>query len=368
MKYYIIAGERSGDLHASNLIKAIKRRDKDAEVRGIGGNYLSSAEVNLFKSYDDISFMGFLEVILNIRKIKQVMDECKKDIVSFQPDVVILVDFAGFNLRIASFCREKDIRVYYYISPKIWAWNQKRALKIKKLVDKMFVILPFEVEFYKRFGIKVDYVGNPVYDAVSFFKADPDFLSDFPPDKKIIAILPGSRRQEVEYMLSLMVEMIPAFPDFEFIIAAVSNLDPLFYKPFENRKIKVVYDQTYDLLARSYAAIVTSGTATLETAMFEVPQVVCYRTSPVTYSIAKMLVKVNYISLVNLIAGREIVKELIQNDFTVSTLIEEVKKITTEGGDRKKVFEGYREVKTILGKPGASDKAAELMVGYLKAH
>lgn len=367
MKYYIISGERSGDLHASNLIRAIREQDKTAEVRGIGGEYLEQTGTTLFRHYKEIAVMGIWEVVTSISKLRRIFNDCQNDILKFKPDVVILVDFGGFNLRMAKFLKAHAIKVFYYISPKIWAWNQSRAYKIKATVDRMFVILPFEKEFYGKFSMNADYVGNPVYDAVTAHRPDPSFreangLSPRP----IIAILPGSRKQEVLSMLSTMTGIVPFFTEFQFVIAAVSNLPEEFYKPFEKQGIAVVYDKTYDLLLNSEAAVVASGTATLETALLEVPQVVCYRTSMVTYSIGKLLVKINFISLVNLIAGREVVKELLQKDFTSEKLGAELRRILEDKQYRQQMIEGYKEVKTILGAPGASEKAARLMVEGLK--
>jgi len=367
MKYYIISGERSGDLHASNLIKAIKLQDTKADVRGIGGEYLQSAGANLFRHYKDIAVMGFWEVVTSIRKIKQIFNDCQNDILQFKPDVVILVDFGGFNLRMAKYLKEHGIKVYYYISPKIWAWNQSRANKVKAYVDKMFVILPFEKEFYKKFNYEVDYVGNPVYDAVAAHTINPSFKAENNlTDKPIIAILPGSRKQEVELMLSTMASIIPEFSDYQFVIAAVSNLPKSFYLPFQVKGISVVFDKTYDLLLNSKAAVVASGTATLETGLLEIPQVVCYKTSAITYAIGKQLVKVDFISLVNLIAGKEVVKELLQKDFTAEKIKEELNRILYNTVYRQRMIEGYKEVKSILGAPGASEKAGSLMIKYLK--
>jgi lipid-A-disaccharide synthase len=367
MKYYIIAGERSGDLHASNLMKAIGKEDTDAQFRCIGGEYMKEVGADLYLHYKEISFMGFIEVFSNLPYLLKVLKTTKQDILNFKPDVLILVDFAGFNLRIAKFAKQHGLKVFYYISPKIWAWNQKRAYKIKVLVDRMFVILPFEKDFYEAFDYEVDYVGNPVYDSIADHKTNPDFRKKNDLSyKPVIAILPGSRKQEVESMLHYMMSIIPSFKDFQFVIAAVSNLPKSYYENFNRAGIKIVYDQAYDLLANAEAAIVTSGTATLETALFEVPQVVCYSTSGFTYAIAKLLIKVKFISLVNLIAGEEVVKELIQDNFTPGNLIFELKKITKDKEFRNKQIESYKNIKSILGSPGASQKAAKLMVGYLK--
>jgi len=368
MKYFIIAGERSGDLHGSNLIKALKNKDTEAEIQCWGGDMMQEAGAKLLKHYQEISFMGFAEVLTNVTKIFNALKECKSNILAFKPDVVILIDFAGFNLRIAKFAKANNIKVFYYISPKVWAWNQSRANKIKALVDKMFVILPFEKEFYKKFEYEVDYVGNPLNDAVAAFTKNSDFISENRiSDKPIIAILPGSRKQEVLTMLHVMVSIIPSFPEYNFVIAAVSNLPKEYYEDFKkNNRVEVVYDKTYDLLSVAAAAVVTSGTATLETALFEVPQVVVYKASPVTYAIAKALIKVKYISLVNLVAEKEVVKELIQDEFNAASLTNELRKILPGTSERESQKAGYGKIKEVLGKPGASDKAAGLMIGYLK--
>ena len=368
MKYYIICGERSGDLHASNLIKSIKKEDPSAQFRGIGGEYCQSAGADIFFHYEEISFMGIMTVVKNIPTIKKAMKRTQQDILEYKPDVVLLVDFSGYNLRIARFVKEHGLKVFYYISPKIWAWNTKRAYKIKALVDRMFVIMPFEKEFYKRYDYEVDYVGNPVYDSVSTFIPDIHFRrSKGLNEKPIIAILPGSRKQEVKNMLGYMAQVIPSFKDYQFVIAGVTNLPKSYYQVFEEKGIKVLYDDTYDLLSNSAAAIVTSGTATLETAMFEVPQVVCYKTGALSYAIGKPLLKVKFISLVNLIAGREVVKELLQGLFTPANIIAELNNILNDSAYRADMLGGYKEVKNILGSPGTSGKAAKLMVGYLKS-
>ncbi|MFL5729283.1 MAG: lipid-A-disaccharide synthase [Cytophagaceae bacterium] len=368
MKYFIIAGERSGDLHASNLIKELRKKDSSAEIVCWGGDYMESAGARLLRHYKEYSIMGFIEVAFSLRKISQLFKACHQDILDFNPDVLILVDFSGFNLRVAKFAKEHDFKVFYYISPKIWAWNQSRANKVKKLVDRMFVIMPFEEEFYQRYDYKVDYVGNPLKDAISAFKADPEFrIKNKIGAEPIIAILPGSRKQEVEVMLEEMVRIVPFFPGYRFVIAGVSNLPSAFYERFRRQDvIDVVYDQTYDLLSNASAALVTSGTATLETALFSVPQVVVYRASPITYLIVKALIKVKYISLVNLIAGKEVVKELIQSELNQGNLKTELKHIL-EGVKRSKQLSDYQELQTILGEKGASEKTASLMWKYLQA-
>ncbi|WP_210486940.1 lipid-A-disaccharide synthase [Rufibacter aurantiacus] len=368
MKYYIIAGERSGDLHASNLIKQLHEQDPEAHIRCWGGDMMEAAGAELVKHYQEMAFMGFLEAAKNLFKIKRFLKECQDDLLAYKPDVVILVDYAGFNMRIAKFAKEHGLKVFYYISPKIWAWNQGRVHTIKKLVDKMFVIMPFEKDFYQKFDYKTDYVGNPVSDAVSAHQVNPNFRKDNDLDERpIIAVLPGSRQQEIENILYIMLSILPPFQDYQFVVAAVSNFDREYYEHF-NRKpfIKIVYDQTYDILANAEAALVTSGTATLETAMFSVPQVVCYRTSAVSYWIGRAVIKVPYISLVNLIAGRKVVPELIQGDMNAQNLVRELKNILNNPAGRAAQLEGYKRVQELIGDFNTSQTAAKLMVQYLK--
>ncbi len=366
MKYYIIAGERSGDLHGSNLIKALKKVDPATEVRGWGGDQMEKAGASIVVNYTSLAFMGFWEVFKNIFTIQKYLKLCKKDLMQYQPDVLILIDYAGFNLRIAKFAKKHDVKVFYYISPKVWAWNQSRAFKIKAIVDKMFVILPFEESFYKKYDYKVDYVGNPLLDAIRDFVPDNNFLKDHHINKPVIAILPGSRKQEIENILALMVGIVNDFPAYQFVVAGVDNLPAPFYAAVhEKDAIKLIFNQTYDLLANAHAALVTSGTATLETALLGVPQVVCYKTSAVSYRIAKALIKVKYISLVNLIAEEEVAQELIQQDLNESKLRASLENILA-GDGRAKILDGYSKIKTKLGSERASDNLARLIVKYLK--
>ena len=367
MKYYILAGERSGDLHASNLVKSLKAKDPNAIIRGMGGALMKEAGTELFCEYNKVSYMGFLEVFLNIFSIIKVLKSVKQDILNFQPNVVILVDFAGFNMKIASFAKQHNFKTFYYISPKIWAWNQNRALKIKKCIDKMFVILPFEKDFYKKFNFEVDYVGNPVNDAIANFIPNSSYLKKINSNKRpIIALLPGSRKQEVENMIQLMQGIHTEFPDYDFVIAGVSNLSNSIYNNIQSNSIvKLYFDQTYEILMSAEAAIVTSGTATLETAIFNIPQIVVYKTSAISYTIAKKLIRVKYISLVNLIAQKEVVKELIQDNFTKENVIAELKKILPGGISRENVLSNYLIIKQKLGDTSASSKTASLMVDYL---
>jgi lipid-A-disaccharide synthase len=368
MKYFIIAGERSGDLHGSNLVKAIKNTDNQAFIKAWGGDYMQEAGAEIDKHYRDLSFMGFLEVLKNLPTILGFISDCKKTIEKFQPDAIILIDYAGFNMQIAKWAKKKGFKVFYYISPKVWAWNQSRAWSLKKNLDRLFVIFPFEVEFFKKYDFEVEFVGNPLFDAIAISKPTSDFLQrNNLTDKKIIALLPGSRKQEVEKILNLMVEIQSKFVDYQFVIAGVGNLPLEFYQAFLNENIKIVTDQTYDLLLHSMAALVASGTATLETALFGVPQVVCYKTSGFSYKIAKLVIKVPYISLVNLVAQKEVVKELIQDELTIDNLFINLNKILNDTDFRNKQMNEYKEVKESLGNVGASEKTGRRIVEILQS-
>ncbi len=367
MKYYVISGERSGDLHAGNLIKALKKEDASVQVRAWGGEYVEAAGAELVVHYRELAIMGFLEVLKAIFKIRRYLKYCQQDILKYDPDVVILVDYGGFNMRIAKFCKANGIKVYYYIAPKVWAWNQSRAKKLKATVDQMFCILPFEKAFFKKYDWDVDYVGSPVVDAVKAHHVDEQFIAkhELPTDKPIIALLPGSRKQELTNMLPIMVEVVQQFPQYHFAVAAIDFFDNSAYgsmATFEN--VTLVYEDTYNLMAHSQAAIVTSGTATLETALWNVPQVVAYKSGWLNYHIAKWVIKVEYISLVNLIADRLVLKELIQNDVNAAQISDELKQLMT-GERRKEVLEGYKEVQSILGEQNASENTAKLMISYL---
>jgi lipid-A-disaccharide synthase len=369
VRYYLIAGERSGDLHAGNLAKAILRHDSAAVMRGIGGEYMQEAGVELAVHYGEIAVMGFWEVIMSLRKINRYMDRCKEDILQFKPDVVILVDFGGFNKRIAAWAKKNGIKTFYYISPKVWAWNQNRALKLKATIDRMFVILPFEKEFYKKFDWEVDYVGNPVLDAVKAHRPSPDFrrTTGFVDDKPLIALLPGSRRQELKGVVPVMAALAASLPQYQFGVAFIRSLNKKLYQPFDGMSnVKFIEEDTYNLLQNSTAAVVTSGTATLETALFKIPQVVVYKTSKISYIIARSVIQVKFISLVNLIAGREVVRELIQDDFNPGNLARHLEAIV-DGAEREEVIRGYNEIYEILDTGSASENAAALMVKYLQA-
>ncbi len=368
MKYYLIAGERSGDLHASNLMKQLKQQDPDAEFRYYGGDLMQAQGGTLVRHYSDMAFMGVWEVIKNLRKISGFIKECKADLLEFKPDVIIHVDYSGFNMKIAPFAKANGFKTYYYIAPKVWAWNQKRALKIKKYIDRLFCILPFEKEFFKKYDYEVDYVGNPVMDAIADHSFSEDIITEFNLKKdNIIAVLPGSRKQEIEKMLDFMLSVSPELPDYEFVVAAVPNFPKEYFEAISSKyNIKVVYDRTYDLLYNAKAAVVTSGTATLETALIGTPQVVCYKTSGLSYYVIKAVIKVDFVSLVNLIAGREVVKELIYKHQTKKeVLVEEIKQLMTNESYRDKMVEGYRDVKKAIGVKRADKITAGLIHKYL---
>ncbi|CAH0995140.1 Lipid-A-disaccharide synthase [Emticicia aquatica] len=367
MKYFIIAGERSGDLHGSNLIKAIKKADSQAVIKAWGGDYMQESGAEITKHYRELAFMGFWEVIKNLTKILGFISECQREIELLKPDAIVLIDYAGFNMRIAKWAKKKNYKVFYYISPKVWAWNQNRAWSLKKNLERLFVIFPFEVDFFKKFDFEVEFVGNPLFDAIASFQPNADFLkNNLLVGKKIIALLPGSRKQEVEKMLNLMVSTKKQFPDYQYVIAGVSNLPIDFYSQFLANDIRLVIDQTYDLLSISKAAFVTSGTATLETALFDVPQVVCYKTSNLSFQIAKRLIKVPYISLVNLVAQKEVVKELIQDELNKENLIKELTLIIDDSEKRTKVLQDYSQVRKSLGTVGASEKTGKRIVEILQ--
>ena len=370
MKYYIIAGEASGDLHASNLMAEIKRKDAKAEFRGCGGDLMKKQGAVLLKHYRSMAFMGFVEVAVNLRKVLGNITQCKKDILEYQPDAIILVDYPGFNLRIADFAHEKGFKVFYYISPQVWAWKRGRIRKIKKSVDKMLVILPFEEEFYKRYGVNVTYVGNPLLDELAKFGTANRSMflrrNSLGEKREIIALLPGSRKQEVKRMLPIMLEVVPHFPDYQFVVAGVSSLDKSLYKKIMgNKDAFLVENQTYELLQNSSAAVVTSGTATLETALFTVPEVVCYKSTGISYLLAKWMIKVKFISLVNLVMDKEVVKELIQCELKKDNIVEELDKLLHNSKRQRQLLEDYDELKDRLGNAGASQNAATIICDAL---
>lgn len=373
MKYYIIAGERSGDLHGSNLVKSLLIHDRSAVLRGFGGDEMQAAGVKISVHYRDLAFMGFISLATSLFKIFKFLSYCKKDILDFKPDAVILIDYGGFNLKIAQFAKSKGFTVYYYIPPKVWAWYQNRAWKLKANVDRMFVILPFEKDFFRRYDFEVDYVGNPVLDAVRVFQPNPDFITRhcINKDKKLVALLPGSRKIELKRIVPLMAKIADANREIQFIVATVSNLPSDLYHNLKGKlNVRFVAGETYDLLYHADAAIVTSGTATLETALFKVPQVVVYKTNLVEYAIASTLVQVPYISLVNLIAGKEVIRELIQDNATKVILETELMKLLNDRPYRGFIKTEYENIYTLLNTGSASENAARLMAEHVnrKSH
>ncbi|MBI3133710.1 MAG: lipid-A-disaccharide synthase [Bacteroidetes bacterium] len=373
MKFYIIAGEASGDLHASNLMKAMLGNDAQTTFRFWGGDRMAAVAGAPAKHIRDLAFMGFLEVVTNLRTILANIRFCKNDILEFKPDALILVDYPGFNLRIAEFAAEHHIPVLYYISPQVWAWKQNRVFKIRRIVDQMYCILPFEKDFYKKFDMDVHYVGHPLVDAIQQFRAKAlsrnDFLSVNKLDsKKILALLPGSRKQEIKIKLPVMLKAAESFENYQVLIAGAPNMPQEFYQQLAGKQpIHVLHGQTYDLLNNANLAMVTSGTATLETALFKVPEVVCYKGSAVSYQIARRLIKVKYISLVNLIMDKLVVKELIQHAMTAPQIVTELKSL--EDPQHQKSVElktNYAILEEKLGGGGASKKVADLIFDYLQ--
>lgn len=356
-KVFIIAGEASGDLHAANLVKELTKLNADISFMGWGGDRMTKEGVQIKKHISDLAFMGFLEVIRNLKTILNNFKICKKQILEFKPDFILLIDYPGFNLRIAKWAKKEGIKVVYYISPQIWAWKQSRVFEIKKNVTKMFCILPFEKEFYKRFDVEVEYLGHPLLDEINTFNSlsENKIISS----KPILAILPGSRKQEIERKLPIMLEAAKKFNQFEIYVACAPNLDLSFYDVYKTKNVYFIKNQTYKLLNSAELAIVTSGTATLETGLFRVPQVVCYKSSNFSYWIARMLVKIKYISLVNLILDKEAIKELIQFDCTAEKISEEIKAIAENVNHRNKIINSYDELIHLLGEQGASLRVAE---------
>ena len=377
MRYFLIVGEASGDLHGSNLVRELKLQDPQAQFRFFGGDLMAAqAGVPPVKHYSEMAFMGFVRVLMNLRKIGRNMEQCKADIVDFKPDVVILIDFAGFNLRIAEFAKSLGLKTVFYISPKIWAWKQNRIKKIKKYIDKMLTILPFETEFYARFDYPVEYVGNPILDAIEEFRSgDHQTEADFRKannltDKPIIGLLAGSRKQEVDFMLPVMIEVSRQFPEYQFVISGAPGLDRDYYTKVigADCNIPIVFGQTYNLLKFSRAALVTSGTATLETALFGVPEAVLYRISApdFLYRIGRKLLKVKWISLANLIVGREIIRELVQMDCNPRTIADELRKILDDEQYDAEFQRNYAELRQRMGSAGASQRAAQAVIKFLE--
>ena len=370
MRYYIIAGERSGDLHGGNLVKSLRKLDPDAILRGYGGEYMQKAGVELAVHYKEMAFMGLTELLFKLRKFIQHIRQCKEDIDRFKPDVIILIDYGGFNRRIAKYGTKTGVKVFYYIPPKVWAWYQVRAKEIKANVDRLFVILPFEKEFYKKFDWEVDYVGNPVLDAVRAHVSDDSFLKvhNIGSDKPLVALLPGSRKNELTEIIPLMAGVVRQREHYHFVVAAIDHLDQKLYDPLKGfPNVTFVFDRTYDILEKARAAIVTSGTATLETALFNVPQIVVYKADPVSFFLAKLMVKVPFISLVNLIAAREVVREMIQAKANEKDVSAELDRIV-QNGRRAEILSGYKEMveKLDTGGSSASENTAHLMINYLK--
>ncbi|WP_462218795.1 lipid-A-disaccharide synthase [Ferruginibacter sp.] len=380
MQYYIIAGEASGDLHGSNLIKELRKLDAAAVIRCWGGDKMEAAGATLVKHYRDLAFMGFIEVIKNLRTIFRNIDFCKKDILKNKPDVLVLIDYPGFNLRIAKWAKRQGIKIIYYISPQVWAWKENRVKGIKESVDKMLVILPFEKDFYKKWHYEVEYVGHPLVEVIEEFGIrnlelpDQNTATTSPnsqlqiPNSGIVALLPGSRQQEILKKLPIMLEVAKYFPSYQFVVAKAPGLDENFYTellaPYNN--VSTVVNKTYELLAQSKAALVTSGTATLETALFAVPEVICYKGSSISYQIAKRLVKIKYIGLVNLIMDKEVVKELIQDDLTVENLKKELETLLNSKEKQEQLKNDYAALKNLLSQGGhASANAAKSIYNFL---
>jgi lipid-A-disaccharide synthase len=369
MKYYIIAGEASGDLHGANLMKELFKQDPNAEIRFWGGDLMQQAGGTLVKHYRDLAFMGFAEVIQNLKTILSNIKFCKKDIAAFNPDVIIFIDYPGFNMRIAEWAKKEGIKTHYYISPQIWAWKENRIKAIKRDVDHMYIILPFEKDFYEnKHNFAVEFVGHPLIDAIhsKTYTDEADFRKEFDLDERpVIALLPGSRKQEISKMLEGMLSVVNDFPDYQFVIAGAPSQEYSFYQQFlGSSNVKFISNRTYDLLSIAYAALVTSGTATLETALFKVPEVVCYKGNWISYQIAKRIITLKYISLVNLILDKEIVKELIQDDFNTKNIRAELQKILTPE-HRQNLLKQYDLLEEKLGGEGASRKTAGFIIKHL---
>lgn len=368
MKYFIIAGETSGDLHGANLVKNLMIEDNEATIVGWGGDLMQQQGATILKHYKELSFMGFWEVAKNIVTILKNFSIAKNQIDDFKPDVLIFIDFPGFNLRMAEWAKEKGYTVFYYISPQIWAWKENRVHKIKKYVDEMFVILPFEKAFYERYDYKVHYVGHPLLDAIDQYQTGYNLYQELalPTEKPIIALLPGSRKQEIVKMLDEMLSVYETYPSYQFVICGLAHHGAAFYEEIIGTKnVKIVFNHTYDVLSNATAALVTSGTATLETALFKVPEVVCYKGSWLSYEIGKRLVKVKYISLVNLIVDKPLVTELIQDDLNKNNLILHLNRILTTAHQQFLKAE-YDILIEQLGNRGASSRCAVLMTEYLQ--
>jgi lipid-A-disaccharide synthase len=373
MKYFIIAGEQSGDLHGANLIKELISADKDAEILCWGGDLMEAAGAKLLMHYSKTAFMGFTLVLKNLGTISRNLSLCKQQITGYKPDVIIMIDYPGFNLRIAKFAKQERLRVFYYISPKFWAWNEGRVKKVKKYVDRMFIIFPFETEFYAKYGIPVEYHGNPLVDEterkIASMPSREEILKSFHLNSRpVVAILAGSRKHEVEIILPQMVKVIKHFPEYQFVLAGVKNLpDDLYHKIIGNEPVKLIKEKTYEILRTADAALVKSGTATLETALFGIPQVVCYKGDFFSMLIALLVLKVKYISLVNLIMNEEVVKEILGYNVNEKNILRELRAILPGGDKREKMIADYRLLSEKLGPAGASKRIAAEMVADLIA-
>ncbi len=376
MKYFLIAGEASGDLHAGNLMRQIKKADPQADFMFLGGDLMQAQGGRMLVHYREMAYMGVVEVLANLGKVRRNMAICKEQMLAYQPDAVILVDYPGFNMKMAKFAHQHGFRTFYYISPKIWAWKKRRAYSIKKYVDKMFAIFPFEIDFYKKFDYDVSYVGNPLTDAMKEF--EPNLLSkaDFVakhnlPDRRLIALVPGSRRSEIQKLLPEMLVIVPDFPDHHFVVCGAPGIEPEFYNQFlsadgkstvsANGKISIVFGDTYNAIRNSECAAVTSGTATLETAYLRTPQVVCYKMATITYWLAETFVRIKWFSLVNIIAGREVVKELLQSHLSAD-ISKELKHILSDADYRQTMLKSYDEIRATLGNGLASENTARVIV------
>ncbi|MEA3503942.1 MAG: lipid-A-disaccharide synthase [Bacteroidota bacterium] len=372
MKYYIISGEASGDLHGSNLVKEIKKLDAEADFRGWGGELLSDQGVDVVKHYRDLAFMGFYEVLVNIKTILKNFKFCKSDIMEYNPDAVILVDYPGFNLRMAEFAHKKGFKVFYYIAPQAWAWKKSRVHKIKKCVDKLFTLLPFEESFFRKYGIDAKYVGHPILDHLKISYSDKEkekfFTDNNLEQHPVIALLPGSRKQEINTMLPIMLQMLPMYKDYQFVIggAPAQELE-IYQKHIKQANVKVLFNQGQQLMKYADAALITSGTATLEAALLRLPQVICYKGNKISIAIAKKIVNIKYIGLANLIMDRPVIKELIQDDMTLENMHRELDLLLYDKQRREKLFKDYKELKYLLGGKGASVVTAEGIVGFLKS-
>lgn len=375
MRYYIIAGEASGDLHGSNLIKGIREIDSSAQIRCWGGDLMKEAGAELVKHYKEGAIMGFVEVVANLGKLAKNLNDCKNDIINYNPDVVVLIDYPGFNFRIAQFAKERGMRVFYYIAPKVWAWKEKRVHKLKKYVDRLFIIFPFEIEYFKKWGIDAIYRGNPLLDSVDNHSSADETKEDFQKRTGIgtaettVALLAGSRRSEIKYLLPRMMQVAEKYPNYRFLLACAPSMEREFYEGIVGKKcsnIKLLFGETYSILRHSDAAIINSGTASLEAALIGVPQVVCYGGNEISYQIAKRVVKLKYISLANLIMDKGLFKELIQHDCTPQKISQELDNLLNNSEYRAKMISDYRNVRDVLGGKGASAKVARAMIEELE--